>query len=127
MRIAVLGPLEVLTDDSVPVPLRGAEERLLLALLVAGGPGPVSADQLVETFGNGDSPDAARESLQVHLGHLRSALEPGLPERASGRYVLRRGPGYVLAVPHADIDAQRFGDLVARARARLDAGDAEEA
>ena len=40
MRIAVLGPLEVLTEELAPVPVPGAKERLLLAALVASAPSP---------------------------------------------------------------------------------------
>src|SRR5687768_17152393 len=36
--VGVLGPLEVSTDDGRPVRVSGAEERLLLAVLVAGAP-----------------------------------------------------------------------------------------
>src|SRR4051794_803912 len=46
MRIAVIGPLEVLSDDSAPVPVPGAKERLLLAVLAAGAPGVVSIDRI---------------------------------------------------------------------------------
>jgi hypothetical protein len=38
MRIAVLGPLEVLDEELAPVAVPGAKERLLLAVLVAGAP-----------------------------------------------------------------------------------------
>jgi hypothetical protein len=127
MRIAVLGPLEVLTDDSAPVEVPGAEERLLLAVLAAGAPGVIETEHLLEILADGGSPESARKSLQAHLGRLRTSLEPGLPERASGQYVLRRGQGYALAVSRGDIDALHFGDLVQRGGARLDGGDAQEA
>jgi DNA-binding SARP family transcriptional activator len=93
MRIAVLGPLEVLDDDGEPVAVPGAKERLLLALLVTVSPGVVSTDRIVETLWNGDRPAGARKSLQVHLVHLRSALEPDRPQGSTGRYVVRRGDG----------------------------------
>ena len=38
MRIAVLGPREVLDDDLVPGPVPGAKERLILAALAAAVP-----------------------------------------------------------------------------------------
>ena len=58
---------------------------------------------------------------------LRGALEPGLPERSSGQYVLHRGAGYALAVARADVDASRFTDLAAHGSAQLAAGDAADA
>jgi hypothetical protein len=122
MRIAVLGPLEVLTGDSVPVSVPGTTERLLLAVLAAGAPGAVATEELLAVLPAGTGEAALRD----HLGRLRRALEPGLPERSSGQYVLRRGAGYVLAVGRSDIDALRFDGLVQRGRA-LAAGDPAEA
>ena len=42
MRIAVLGPLEVLSDERAPIALPGAKERLLLAVLAADAPAVVA-------------------------------------------------------------------------------------
>ena len=127
MRIAVLGPLEVVSDAGVPVTVPGAKERLLLAVLVAGAPGVVSRDRIEEILWNGKRPASARKSLQVHLVHLRSALEPDRPEGSTGRYVVRRGTGYALAAERDEVDALRIADLAARGRARLAAGDPTEA
>ena len=123
MQVAVIGPLEVRTDDLAPVLVPGAQERLLLAALVAGAPDAVSTDALVAALWDGDPPPTPLESLRAHIVHLRGALEPGLPANSSGRYVVRRGHGYVLAVPDGDIDALRIGALAARGRALLAAGD----
>jgi DNA-binding SARP family transcriptional activator/WD40 repeat protein len=127
MRIAVLGPLEVRRDTGDPVAVPGAKERLLLAVLAADSPGVVSTDRIVETLWNGDRPPSARGSLQVHLVHLRSALEPDRPRGSTGRYIARRGTGYSLAADREDVDALRFTDLAARGQALLAAGDAEQA
>jgi hypothetical protein len=127
MRIAVLGPLEVLTDASVPVPVPGETERLLLAVLTAGAPGEVATGELLGAVPDDVAPEAARESLLAHLGCLRGSLEPNLRERSTGQYVLRRGRGYALAVGRSNVDALRFGDLVQRGRAQLAAGDPAEA
>ena len=91
MRIAVLGPLEVTNDDGRPVAVPGGKERLLLAVLAAAAPGVVSTDRILDSLWNGDRPATARKSLQVHLVHLRSALEPDRPHGSTGRYVVRRG------------------------------------
>jgi DNA-binding SARP family transcriptional activator/WD40 repeat protein len=127
MRIAVLGPLEVLTEELAPVPVPGAKERLLLAALAAGAPGVVSADRLAETLWDGEPPPTARKSLQAHLVRLRRSLEPDRPKGSTGRYVVRRGTGYALALPHGDIDALSLGNLAARGRAELSSGHAAEA
>jgi hypothetical protein len=127
MRIAVLGPLEVLSDAGVPVPVPGATERLLLAVLAAGVPDAVRTGRLLAVLPGDGGQEPAEETLRAHLRRLRGDLQPGLPERSSGQYVLRRGPGYVLAVGHSDIDATRFVHLVDRGRAELAAGSPAEA
>src|SRR4051794_4091380 len=127
MRIAVLGPLEVRANDSTPVVVRGPQERLLLGLLATAAPGVVARDRLIEALAEGGARPPGIESLWVPLRQLRSSLEPSLPERSSGQYVLRRGTGYALAVPRGDVDALRFADLVARGRSRLAAGDGRDA
>jgi hypothetical protein len=124
MRIAVLGPLEVVTDSGVPVAVPGTTERLLLAVLAAAAPHPVSTDALLALLPDGE---ADAESLRTHLGRLRGALQPGLPERSSGQYVLHRGTGYSLVLGRSDIDAARFETLVAQARGDLAAGEPTEA
>src|SRR5215212_4271898 len=127
MRIAVLGPLEVLTEELAPVPVPGAKERLLLAALAAGAPGVVSADRLAETLWEGDPPPTARKTLQAHLVRLRSSLEPDRAKGSTGRYVVRRGQGYALTVERSAIDALRIGDLAARGHAELASGNAAAA
>ena len=127
MYVAVIGPLEVRTDDRVPVPVPGAEERLLLAALTADAPRAVDAERLVQTVWNGRPPPEPQTALHALVVRLRAVLEPGLPANASGRYVLRRGKGYLLALPRGEIDALRFTALIERGRERLAHDDAAEA
>ena len=127
MRIAVLGPLEVLTEELAPVAVPGAKERLLLAVLAAAAPGVVTVDFLEDALWDGDPPVSARKSLQAHVVRLRSSLEPDRPKGSTGRYVVRRGTGYSLAVGRENIDALLMGDLAARGNAQLLAGNVEEA
>src|SRR5215213_3255299 len=127
MRIAVLGPLEVLADELAPIVVSGAKERLLLAVLAREAPGVVSTDRLTAALWNGDPPVSAHKSLQAHLVRLRSSLEPGRPRGSTGRYVVRRGQGYALAIGRKDIDALDLGDLASRGRAQLASGDPAEA
>ncbi|TFV87812.1 BTAD domain-containing putative transcriptional regulator [Blastococcus sp. CT_GayMR16] len=125
MRIAVLGPLEVTADDSAPVDVPDEGERLLLGVLVAAAPGAIAEERLTASLGYDGT--AGVETLRSDVRRLRSSLEPGLPERSSGQYVLRRGSGYALAVPRGDVDALRFTDLAARGHAQLAADDADGA
>ena len=119
MRVAVLGPLEVTANDSASVDVPGAQERLLLALLAAHAPDAVPMDRLRDALGGGDPDEPGAEPVHAAVHRLRGALEPGLPDRASGQYVLRRGHGYALTVSRSDVDALRFTDLAVRGSARV--------
>jgi DNA-binding SARP family transcriptional activator/WD40 repeat protein len=125
VRIAVIGPLEV-RDGAGPITVPGAKERMLLALLAAAAPTVVSVDRLAEELWDGEPPATARKSLQAHVVRLRSALEPARPKGSSGRFVVRRGAGYALAVEREALDTLHFVDLAVRGRARLTAGDPHE-
>lgn len=123
MRVGVLGPLDVTDVDGAPIAVRGAKERLLLGILAAEVNRPVSVGRLIEQLWNGGPPPTAPRTLQSHVVRLRSALEPGRPRGSAGRYIVRRGQGYALAIGRDGIDATRFTDAVARGRARLVSGD----
>ena len=58
MQVAVIGPLDVRRDDLVAVPVTGAEERLVLAVLAAGAPDAVSTDRLIDALWTGEPPEA---------------------------------------------------------------------
>src|SRR3954469_25719139 len=124
MQIAILGPLQVRRDDLAEVMLAGAEERLLLAALAAGAPDVVGADLLAEILWDRHPPTEPEASLHDLVVGLRTTLEPGLPRNVSGRHVLRRGRGYVLALSGGEIDSLRFTTLAARGHARLAERDA---
>ena len=117
MRIAVLGPLEVWSDDGRPVAVPGAKERLLLALLAAAAAGrrqhrPDRRDAVER--------EPPGERAQVAAGASRApAQRPRArpPPRRGGR--LRRPPGHRL---RADDGRRRrrcpAGRRAGRARAR---------
>lgn len=127
MRVGVLGTLEVTSSHGTPLHVQGAKERLLLGILAAEANRTVSVDWLIELLWDGAAPVTAVKTLQGHIERLRTALEPSRPHGSSGRYVVRRGPGYALAVERDEVDAVQFSDLVARGRARPVSGEAEKA
>ena len=110
--IGVLGPLVVVGDDAAPIPLRGARPRRLLALLVARLGRAVAADELVEVLWGGDLPAHPGAALQSQVHRLRRQLGP------AGVWVATEGSGYRLACAPEEVDAVRFEQLVATAKAR---------
>lgn len=110
--IAVLGPLRV-TGGGGPVEIRGAKERVLLAVLVAHAPRAVPVGSLVEALWPDEPPRTAAKSLQTYVLRLRNAIEPD--RSGSPTLLVTEGAGYRLALTPDHTDAGRFERLVAAA------------
>jgi hypothetical protein len=116
MQVRLFGELEAVADG-VPVPVRGAKQRALLALLALQRGQPVSADRLIDVlWGDGQAANPAN-ALQAQIAQLRRTFGVAA--------ILTSEAGYALAVGPDDVDVVRFGQLVAEGR-RL-AGDGEAA
>ena len=90
----------------------GTRERALLAILLIHAGEVVSADRLIEELWGSDLPGNPANALQVVVSRVRKALEaPGSPSP-----LVTSKPGYVLDVRPEELDARRFGRLVAEAR-----------
>ncbi|SDL35013.1 AfsR/SARP family transcriptional regulator [Streptomyces indicus] len=115
MRFEVLGSLGVRAGDGTVVAVPEAKVRALLAVLLVHEGRPVAADRIVEDlWEDGARPARPAGALQTKVSQLRRALERGEP---GARALVEHGPaGYRLAVAEDDVDAGRFGRLVARAR-----------
>jgi class 3 adenylate cyclase/tetratricopeptide (TPR) repeat protein len=122
MEFRILGPLEVL-EGNRPVPVGGARQRALLAILVTRANEVVSTDRLVEELWGEAPPEGAANALQAAISRLRRALEAGRGEEAPGPRVLTQPPGYLLEVDPKRIDAGLFERLVAEGSRALTAGD----
>ncbi|WP_017599567.1 AfsR/SARP family transcriptional regulator, partial [Nocardiopsis lucentensis] len=113
MRFGVLGQLAVWTDDSAPVTVPGAKVRALLAHLLVHREKWVSADRLSLDLWE-DPPTAPAAALQTAVSRLRRALDGA---ESGYRARVESGPaGYRLRVDAEQVDADRFEELVARAR-----------
>ncbi|MEU2351158.1 BTAD domain-containing putative transcriptional regulator [Modestobacter sp. NPDC049651] len=116
VQVCVLGPVRALVDGAAP-PLGGPRQRSVLARLAAAGGHVVSADRIVDDLWAGEPPPKALAALQVHVSHLRRALEPARGRREAATVLVSAAPGYRLQLPADAVDAWRFGALVDRARA----------
>src|SRR4051794_14351708 len=127
MFLRVLGTLAVETGSAATtanhVRIPGAKERALLGRLLVTPGRAVPVDLLVEDLWDGEPPPSARKSLQAHVVRLRTALEPERSKGSPGRYVVRRGDGYLVAVEATEVDASVVGTKAAAGRAALAAGD----
>ncbi len=73
MEVRLFGELEVLAGG-VPVPVRGAKLRTLLAVLALQRGQPVSADRLVDVLWGGGQAANPANALQAQIGQLRRIL-----------------------------------------------------
>src|ERR671923_2807863 len=95
----VLGSLEVV-DRGREIPLGGAKQRAVLAILLVHAGEVVSVDRLVDELWGERSPDTATKTVQVYISRLRKAL-------GDGALLTRRG-GYLLDLDPEQLDANRF-------------------
>ena len=114
VRFMILGPLRV-RSGAADVDLGGRQQRLVLALLLARAGSVVSVTELVDALWGEDPPASAVNVVHRCVGVLRRLIEPDLPVRAAGRYLLRHAAGYRLRVSAESCDLLRFRELVAQA------------
>ena len=110
-----MGPLEV-RDGGRVVPVPGQRLRQLLVQLALEPGSWVSAGALADAIWGSELPTDPANSLQSLVSRLRRVLgRPDLVEQSAA--------GYRLAIAPDDVDAVRFGRLVAEARRLLDSAD----
>src|SRR5437867_758984 len=107
MEFRLLGPLEAQEGEG-SVPLGGAKQRALLAVLLLHANEVVSRDTLIEALWPERLPGDAAHSLDVQVSRLRRAL--------GGELLVTTPAGYVLQVAPEQIDARRFERLLEAAR-----------
>ncbi len=107
MQVRLFGGLEAVAAG-VPVPVRGAKQRALLALLALRPGQPISADRLIDVlWGDGQAANPAN-ALQAQIGQLRRTFGPAS--------VITTEVGYALDLGAEDVDVARFEQLVTEGR-----------
>ena len=121
MQFQILGPLEV-RRNGTQVALGAAKQRALLAILLVHANELVSSDRLIDELWP-QPPETAANTLQVYVGKLRKALEPGRARGAPAEVLITRAPGYMLRVEAGQLDAERFERLLAEGGQAREAGE----
>ena len=104
MEFRILGAVEVV-DGNRPLPLGGARQRALLALLLTRANEVVSVDALIDGLWGPSPPKAAANTVQYYVSQLRKTLGPDR--------ILTRSPGYAVRVESGELDLECFEHLVA--------------
>ena len=105
MEFRILGPLEAVVDGR-PLPLAGASQRALLAVLLLHANEVVSSDLLIDELWGEEPPASGATALQVRVSQLRKALGPAAERLETS------APGYVLRVGPDELDLDRFTRLL---------------
>ncbi|MEU6848025.1 transcriptional regulator [Streptomyces sp. NPDC046716] len=122
LRFSLLGPVSAWRAEE-ELPLGPRQQRLILAALLAAAGRTVSVTELVDLLWEGDPPASAVNSIHRYVGALRRLLEPGLPARSSGQWLVRQAGRYLLRVDAGGLDLLSFRDLVGQARVATAGGD----
>ncbi|MGH3040356.1 MAG: AfsR/SARP family transcriptional regulator, partial [Gaiellaceae bacterium] len=122
MTFSLLGPLEARVDGEA-LPLGGARQRSLLALLLLHANETVSRERLIEGVWGAERPSTIGAALNVHLSKIRKLLAAA----GTDATLVTELHGYVLRVDPERLDLHRFERLVREGRQALVAGHAEEA
>lgn len=116
LRLQIMGPLRIWRGETE---LDGGprQQRCLLAVLLAREGRPVNTNDLIDLIWGPDSPVSAVNVIHKYVGALRRLLEPDLPLRTSGSYLLRHGAGYRFVAGPRTLDLVVFRRHVAEAKA----------
>ena len=124
IEFRVLGPVQMVVGSRV-LPLGGAKQRGLLALLLLERNRVVPRDRLVDSLWSDEPPASAANSIQVYVSKLRRLLDDADPDGKTE--LVTEPPGYVLRVPAGTLDAEEFERLLSDGRAALGSGAPDEA
>ena len=122
MEFRILGPLEVAVGAQ-PLELGGSRQQVVLATLLLSANTVVTLGRLQEAIYGENLPPTARSQAQISISSLRRLFTA----HGHGAAIATRPYGYAIQVGAGQLDAQRFGELVAAAAAARDAGDVERA
>jgi len=113
----ILGPLE-LTAGSRRLDQGGARQQIVVATLLLSANRVVTMDRLLEAIYGEDLPPTCRAQAQISISLLRRLFASHSSEAIISTYA----HGYVIKVEEGQLDAERFEQLVAAARAARDSG-----
>jgi predicted ATPase/DNA-binding SARP family transcriptional activator len=114
LEFRTLGELEVL-DGGKPVPIQGAVQHSVLALLLMRPNTVLRVEEVVDEVWGPSAPQTAAKMVQNAVSKLRKS--------GFAAVLATRAGGYTLRVEPDEVDAKRFESLLDRARETLAAGE----
>ncbi len=114
MEVRFFGEFEAV-EGGVPVPVQGAKQRTVLALLALHRGRPVSTDRLIDVLWGDAHVSNPVNALQAQIGQLRRTF--------GATAIVTSEAGYALCLGPDDVDAARFERLVAKGRGLFEEGE----
>lgn len=124
--VTLLGPVAA-EAEGLRLPLGGAKQRAVFALLALNVGHVVSLDRLVDELWSDEPPSRAILTLQSYVSRLRRLLSQAAEPGQEPPEILTRPPGWILTLAPDQVDVFRFESALTQGRAALDAGQAGEA
>ncbi|MFH8769231.1 MULTISPECIES: BTAD domain-containing putative transcriptional regulator [unclassified Streptomyces] len=123
LRFEVLGPVTV-TSQGRSLPIGGARQRTVLALLLLNSGRIVPVDTLVDAVWNDHPPATARTQIAIVIAALRKTFKS---QGAAEDTIVTAHPGYVLRPDGHSVDVLEFARLVKTAETAVQQGRLPEA
>lgn len=121
MQFNLMGTLEVVEHGQNRTPT-AAKPRQVLAMLAVNACTMVGAEQLIDELWPDGPPISAKTTVQTYVYQLRKLLGHSFEASPGKKVLVTRPAGYVLAVPHNDVDIFQFQHLMERGRNALRRG-----
>lgn len=112
MKFGILGPLEIAVGAR-QLELGGTRQQVVVATLLLSANRVVTMDRLLEAIYGENLPPTCRSQAQISISSLRRMFAA----HGGDTVISTRAHGYVLRVDSGRLDSERFGKLVAAARA----------
>jgi DNA-binding SARP family transcriptional activator len=122
-RVALLGPVEVVTADGGLIHVESGRQSAVMAVLSLRANAPVSAEELLDAVWDPPHPAGATQLLQTYVCRLRRAIQPDSPRWHRHGVLSTVNGSYTLSLPPAALDVTVFEQHVARAAAVRAQGD----
>jgi DNA-binding SARP family transcriptional activator len=114
LRFELLGAIRVRRGNA-EIDVGPTQQREMLGVLLARYDHPTTIPELQEFLWL-DPPRYANNLIYRSIGNLRKLLEPDLPPRAQGKWLVRNAGGYIMRVDESAFDLLDFRAQAAQAR-----------
>lgn len=115
IRVQLLGPVGAWRGRH-ELALGGPRQQTVFSMLAMRANRLVSRAELIDGLWGAELPASPVNGLHVYIAGLRQVLEPHRANRAPGQVLRGSGPGYLLQLDPARLDAAELGRLLAPAR-----------